>query len=162
MIRDKALFLASLPVAPCPEGIKAFLSHEGDSLDYFLHHERGPKAISWCFENGADVAEALALTTSLPYLTLYAGATITAPVLAEVVGGLNMYEGSTLNAPVLAKVGGSLNMFDGLTLTAPLLAEVGGYLCLHTGATMTAPLLSEVGDLYLYDGYSLTAPLLKR
>jgi len=81
MIRDKALFLASLPETPCPEGVKAFLSHEGDSLDYFLHHERGSKALSWCYERGADVQEALALTTSLPYLTLYAGATLTAPLL---------------------------------------------------------------------------------
>ena len=81
MIRDKAQFIASLPVSPCSDGVEAFLAHEGDSLDYFLHHERGPHALAWCYEKGADVQEALALTTSLPYLCLYAGATLTAPLL---------------------------------------------------------------------------------
>ena len=143
MIRDKRLFIASINKTPCADGLESFLSHEGDSLDYFLHHERGASALAWCLEKGADVQEALALTTSLPYLTIYAGCSFTAPLLAEVVWYLCLYEGATLTAPMLSKVVGDLYLSEGSTLTAPVLAEVVGDLCLHTGATLNAPMLKR-------------------
>ena len=88
-----------------------------------------------------------------------AGYKITAPVLAK-AGYVCLDQGASLDAPVLAEVVGDVILAQGASLDAPVLAEVDGYMRLDQGASLDVPMLSRVGRVYVSKHVNVILPSL--
>ena len=127
----KQELLSLLTETPCKDGLDVFMAFNGSAEEYFMHHKRGKKTLSWCISH------------------LCKGAHLNLPNVQK-VGSIILYEGVTLDLPNVQEVG-YIRLFEGATLTLPNVQEVV-YIRLFEGATLNMPKEAVIKNKSLAEG----------